>query len=127
MAVADIADLDRRLRLRASGPRAGAFRRGGAGAAERADAASAADFAAVRDRLPAGMSEAAWLAVRPNIATLAEASRWWRVIEGPIAPPALDADDRAFCAQAADVAAAIDWREAPWAGAHRRAQGRDRP
>ncbi|HEY0271155.1 MAG TPA: glutamate--tRNA ligase [Sphingomonas sp.] len=72
-------------------------------------------FAAVRARLPAGMSEAAWAAIRPNIATLAEAADWWGVIADELPPPALDEDDRGYCAQAAEIAAALDWAEAPWA------------
>ncbi|HET8613079.1 MAG TPA: glutamate--tRNA ligase, partial [Sphingomonas sp.] len=40
---------------------------------------------------------------------------WNRVIAGAIDPPALDPDDRAFCARAAETAAAIDWSDSPWA------------
>jgi glutamyl-tRNA synthetase len=69
----------------------------------------------VSHRLPIGMTEAVWLAIRPNLATLTEAADWWGVIEGPLAPPALDDADRAFSAHAAEAAAAIDWSEAPWA------------
>jgi glutamyl-tRNA synthetase len=72
-------------------------------------------YDAVKDRLPAGMGGAGWAAIRPNIATLAEATDWWDVVEGPLDPPTLDAEDVAFCARAADVAATIDWAEAPWA------------
>jgi glutamyl-tRNA synthetase len=73
------------------------------------------DFAEVADRLPAGMDEPAWLAIRPNIAVLAEAADWWAVVTGPLAPVTLDDADRAFSAQAADAATALDWVEAPWA------------
>jgi glutamyl-tRNA synthetase len=70
------------------------------------------DFAAVADRLPAGMGEAEWAAVRPNLSVLAEAADWWRVIEGPVA---VDADlDAAYLDQAAAVAAEIDWAGDPW-------------
>ncbi|QKR99159.1 glutamate--tRNA ligase [Sphingomonas sp. CL5.1] len=69
--------------------------------------------AAVADRLPAGMGAAAWEAVRPNLATVAEAADWWRVIEGPVDAP--DAgEDAAYLAQAAAAAAAIDWAGDPW-------------
>ncbi|WP_242097357.1 glutamate--tRNA ligase [Sphingomonas sp. CROZ-RG-20F-R02-07] len=73
-------------------------------------------YAEVADRLPAGMGEAEWLAVRPNLATVGEAADWWRVIEGPIdAPaPAPDADDRAYLAQAQALAATIEWGADPW-------------
>jgi glutamyl-tRNA synthetase len=84
------------------------------------------DFDAVADRLPAGMGAAAWEAIRPNLATVAEAADWWGVIEGPVdAVPA--EEDRAFLMQAATVAAAIDWSSDPWhalTGALKEATGR---
>lgn len=43
------------------------------------------DFADVRDRLPAGATEAFWLAIRGNLARLAEAADWWAVVDGDIA------------------------------------------
>ncbi|WP_448662555.1 glutamate--tRNA ligase [Sphingomonas sp. CJ20] len=72
------------------------------------------DFARVADRLPVGMGAAAWEAIRPNLARVSDAAEWWQVIEGPVAPPALDAEDRAFVAQAAAVAATLDWAQDPW-------------
>ncbi len=72
-------------------------------------------FAAVRERLPAGIDETIWSAIRPNLTTLDEAAAMLATIEGPIATPTFDADDKAFAAQAADAAAALDWSEAPWA------------
>lgn len=38
------------------------------------------DFAAVRARLPAGATEAFWLAIRGNITRLSEAADWWAVV-----------------------------------------------
>ncbi|MEH3100207.1 glutamate--tRNA ligase [Sphingomonas adhaesiva] len=70
-------------------------------------------FDAVADRLPAGMDRAAWEAVRPNLSTVAEARDWWQVIEGPIAPPP-PGEDAAYLAQAAGLAATIDWAGDPW-------------
>lgn len=72
------------------------------------------DFAAVADRLPAGMDEAAWAAIRPNLETVAQAGDWWAVVEGPVLPPERGDDDRAYLAQAAAAAAAIDWSADPW-------------
>ncbi|MBS0284505.1 MAG: glutamate--tRNA ligase [Proteobacteria bacterium] len=70
-------------------------------------------YATVADRLPTGMAEAAWEAVRPNLATVAEAADWWRVIEGPVPVP--DAgEDADYLAEAAAAAAAIDWAGDPW-------------
>ena len=43
-------------------------------------------YAAVRDRLPADFGEALWLAVRGNLATLADAAAWAEVVGGPLAP-----------------------------------------
>ncbi len=69
------------------------------------------DFATVADRLPAGMDEAGWLAIRPNLVTLADTGDWWGVVKGPIAAPALPEEDRTFLA-AAD--GALVWSETPW-------------
>lgn len=71
-------------------------------------------FDAVADRLPAGMGAAEWDAVRPNLTRVAEAADWWQVIEGPIAAPAFDDETRAYLAQAANAAEAIDWAGDPW-------------
>ncbi len=70
------------------------------------------DFATVADRLPSGMGEAEWAAVRPNLTVLADAADWWRVIEGPVP---VDAElDAAYLDQAAMVASEIDWAGDPW-------------
>ncbi len=68
----------------------------------------------VADRLPAGMDADGWHAIRPNIATLAEVRDWWAVVEGPIAPAALDESDRAFIATAAHLAEGVDFAADPW-------------
>ena len=68
-------------------------------------------FAAVQHRLPAGMDEAAWQAIRPNLERLADAGDWWQVVTGPVAPADLTEEDRAFCGQAA---ALLSWNEDPW-------------
>ena len=58
-------------------------------------------YADVAERLPAGMDETAWLAIRPNLETLGDADNWWAVIKGPISAPAIATEDRAFLAEAA--------------------------
>ncbi|OHT22211.1 glutamate--tRNA ligase [Edaphosphingomonas haloaromaticamans] len=68
----------------------------------------------VADRLPAGMDAAAWQAIRPNIDKVADAADWWAVVEGPVAVPAFDEQDRAYLAEAAGVAAGLDWAGDPW-------------
>ena len=82
-------------------------------------------YEAVRGRLPAGMTEAGWDAIRPNLATVAEAADWWSVVEGPITATIAE-EDRPFLVQAADIAATLDWSN-PWpalTGALKEATGR---
>ena len=84
-------------------------------------------FERVAERLPEGMGEAAWEAIRPNLSTVAEAADWWRVVTGPIAAPEFDAETKAFLDQAATVAATLDWNLDPWSaltGALKDATGR---
>ena len=71
-------------------------------------------FDHVAARLPEGMDATAWEAVRPNLAVVADAADWWRVITGPIAAPDVAEDDRIYLAQAAEIAATIDWADDPW-------------
>jgi glutamyl-tRNA synthetase len=71
-------------------------------------------FAQVAERLPEGMGEVAWEAIRPNLNAVAEAADWWRVVMGPVAPPGFDAETRAFLDEAAAVAAVLDWAGDPW-------------
>ncbi|HEY5712117.1 MAG TPA: glutamate--tRNA ligase [Allosphingosinicella sp.] len=71
------------------------------------------DFERVRDRLPAGMEEADWNAIRPNLKTVAEAGDWWDILHGHVEAEAAP-EDREFLAAAVEAADAIDWRESPW-------------
>lgn len=68
-------------------------------------------YDAVKDRLPAGMDAAGWHAVQPNLAHVAEAAEWWRLVTGPIEAREFTAEDNAFLAQAADTLA---WGDDPW-------------
>ncbi|RYE74670.1 MAG: glutamate--tRNA ligase, partial [Oxalobacteraceae bacterium] len=82
------------------------------------------DFAAVADRLPDGMGEQAWAAIRPNLAHVGEAAEWWQVVTGPIEPPQFDADTKAYLAEAARL---LSWGDDPWralTGALKEATGR---
>jgi glutamyl-tRNA synthetase len=72
------------------------------------------DFAAVSDRLPDGMGEAAWEAIRPNLETVAQAADWWGIVTGPLDAPALDEEDCAFVGQAAAVLAGLAWDDQVW-------------
>ncbi|MBN9562639.1 MAG: glutamate--tRNA ligase [Alphaproteobacteria bacterium] len=53
-------------------------------------------FAAVADRLPAGATEAFWLAVRGNLDLLGEARGWWDVVAGTIVPPVIEGEQEFF-------------------------------
>ncbi len=68
-------------------------------------------FAEVADRLPDGMDEAGWHAVRPNLSHVGEAGDWWRLVTGPIEQPVFADEDRAYLAAAAD---ALRWVDDPW-------------
>jgi len=70
-------------------------------------------FDLVATRLPKGMSEADWDAIRPNLRKVGEAADWWEILHGHVAVEAA-AEDRDFLAAAADAAGAIDWNESPW-------------
>lgn len=72
------------------------------------------DHAAVADRLPAAITAARWNAIRPNLATVAEAADWVAVFDGPFAPPAAADGDRAVLAAAARAVPDADWAKDPW-------------
>ena len=72
------------------------------------------DFEAVCDRVPVGMGAEGWAAIRPNLATVAEAADWWHVVEGPVETVDFDEDTAAFLDQAADMAAGLDWSDGVW-------------
>ncbi len=69
------------------------------------------DYADVSDRLPTGMDEAGWHAVRPNVANMGEVAEWWRLVTGPIEQLEFSDEDKAFLAQAAE---ALTWGDDPW-------------
>ncbi|WP_338242488.1 glutamate--tRNA ligase [Aurantiacibacter hainanensis] len=70
------------------------------------------EFDDVSDRLPEGMDEAAWHAIRPNLETVDDASAWWRIVTGPVDQRDFDEETRAFLSQAAE---ALRWTDTPWA------------
>ncbi len=73
----------------------------------------AAAFAEVRERLPAGATEAFWHAVRGNLDLLSEARGWWDVIAGTIVPPVVEGEAE-FLRQAEQALPAEPWDEAVW-------------
>jgi glutamyl-tRNA synthetase len=68
-------------------------------------------YALVADRLPEGMGEAGWLAIRPNLEKLADAAEYWNIVTGPIEAPDLSDDERNFVGEAAQ---ALAWSDDPW-------------
>ena len=70
-------------------------------------------FDVVRERLPEEMVEADWAAIRPNIATVAEAADWWAILHGHVEQAAAE-EDREFLAAAAEAAASLEWTADPW-------------
>jgi len=72
------------------------------------------DYAEVADRLPDGIGEAEWLALRGNLAHLGEAADWLPVLQGAIDPPEVVQDDKPLLAEAVSIAEEIDWSADPW-------------
>ena len=70
-------------------------------------------FARVRERLPAGATEAFWNAVRDNLELMGEATHWWQVVGGDIAPPEQPGEATFFHAALA-VLPPEPWDEASW-------------
>jgi glutamyl-tRNA synthetase len=71
-------------------------------------------YETVAERLKAmgvGGGEAFWLAVRSNLAVLADAKPWWQVVTGPIEPVIADA---ALCDKAAALLPAEPWDGSTW-------------
>ncbi len=68
-------------------------------------------FDAVAARLPDGMDEAGWHAIRPNLAHIGEAADWWRLVTGPIEQPNFSAEDKAFLVEAGRL---LVWGDNPW-------------
>jgi glutamyl-tRNA synthetase len=71
------------------------------------------DHKSVATRLPGKMSEADWLALRPNLRTVAEAADWWQILHGHVELKA-DPEDAGLLRAAAEALDAIDWTAEPW-------------
>ena len=72
------------------------------------------DFTDVADRLPDGIGEAEWLALRGNLAHVGEAAEWLPILHGTIKAPEVVPEDKPLVAQAAKAAAVLDWSADPW-------------
>jgi len=71
-------------------------------------------YGAVSGRLPEGMDEAAWDAIRPNLETVSGAFEWWRIVTGPIDAPEPAAEDREFLALAHSALLTGDFDATIW-------------
>ncbi len=71
-------------------------------------------FAAVVDRLPAGMSEAQWLAIRPNVERVADAACWADLFDPALAVPRSAPEDRDLLGAALLALDTLDWTADPW-------------
>ncbi|MEO0644512.1 MAG: glutamate--tRNA ligase, partial [Pseudomonadota bacterium] len=69
------------------------------------------DYESIKDRLPEGMDEAGWHAVRPNVANLLEVSEWWQLVTGPIEAVEFSGEDKAYLSEAVKT---LSWGEDPW-------------
>jgi glutamyl-tRNA synthetase len=70
-------------------------------------------FEAAAPRLPAGATEAFWLAVRGNLDLLSEARGYWDVVAGTIVPPVIEGEGE-FLRKAAELLPAEPWDDAVW-------------
>jgi glutamyl-tRNA synthetase len=70
-------------------------------------------FDSVAGRLPEGMGEEDWEAIRPNLKSVAEAADWWEILHGHVEAKA-EEEDRGFLAAAAEAVEGIDWNAPPW-------------
>jgi len=67
------------------------------------------EYDEVLDRLGIdGVDETFWQAVRPNLATLADAAEWWRILHGGVTPII---EDQEFCRKAAELLPSEPWDE----------------
>ncbi len=71
-------------------------------------------YGSVAARLPEGMSDADWQAIRPNLKSVAEAADWWAILHGHVEAPAAP-EDRDLIAAAAEAMEGLDWSGTPWA------------
>jgi glutamyl-tRNA synthetase len=68
-------------------------------------------FEHVAARLPAAMGREGWEAIRPNLEKVGDAADWWSVVTGPVEPPPLDEETRAYIGEASR---ALAWSDDPW-------------
>ena len=72
------------------------------------------DYTAVADRLPPDMDAAAWHAIRPNIANIAEVGVWWDIARGTVERSDMDTDDIAYLREAHKALESLEWTGDVW-------------
>ncbi len=71
-------------------------------------------YDAVADRLPVGLDGPRWLAIRPNLSTVAEAGEWLDLFDAAAVMPVAEAEDAALIDAALAALPALDWAADPW-------------
>ncbi len=71
-------------------------------------------FSEVANALSANITEEDFDLLRGNISRLSDLEQWLAVLDGEIDAPQVAPDDFAFLAEAAEIAAAVDWSSNPW-------------
>lgn len=71
-------------------------------------------FETVAERLPDWVDEEAWSVLRTALDHIGEIDGWIGIVGGDIDAPFTQDEDRAFLAEAATVAADMDWTDDPW-------------
>ncbi|MCJ8191193.1 glutamate--tRNA ligase [Sphingomicrobium aestuariivivum] len=71
-------------------------------------------YETLADRLPEGVTPERWEVLRGNVERLGDVTSWLSVFEGVIEAPERDEGDRAYLAEAAEVAEGLAWDEGAW-------------
>ena len=71
-------------------------------------------FDSVAERLPDWVDAEAWGTLRTALRRVDEVGNWEEVVRGDMIGLTLSVEDRAFLAQAVQLAAPIDWSDDPW-------------
>lgn len=72
------------------------------------------DFDAVRDRLPKGIGESEWEALKGNLERLSDIEPWAQILHGEIEPPEIEDEDRDYLNNAARIAGLITFDADVW-------------
>ena len=73
-----------------------------------------ASHAEIANAILADVSAEDYELLKGNISRLSELEQWLPVLDGDLPPPSIAEEDRDFLAQAASIAADLDWSADPW-------------